>query len=214
MALLSRLRWRIRRVPCSCRWRPVTGQRRRRRWWRRCHRIASWPASLGCGDPLIDVELRLASDGALQVRTDRLALGVGGRISRIGGNRSGMPMAGGAPGIRASLTPGLQIAGRIDGAIHSGGETVFPEQLEERLMAAIQAASLPVTPCCFLVWTIRSGGSGWWPSLAALTLRCCSGLEPSHCPGRRRRRRGVGCCAPTWPPRRWGNGSASAGGSG
>ena len=29
----------------------------------------------GCGDPLVDVELQLAADGALQVRTDRLALG-------------------------------------------------------------------------------------------------------------------------------------------
>ena len=29
----------------------------------------------GCGDPLVDVELRLAADGALEVRTDRLALG-------------------------------------------------------------------------------------------------------------------------------------------
>jgi O-succinylbenzoic acid--CoA ligase len=48
------------------------------------------------------------------------------------------------------LTPGLQIAGRIDGAIHSGGETVFPEQLEERLMVAIQAASLPVSAVLLL----------------------------------------------------------------
>jgi O-succinylbenzoic acid--CoA ligase len=48
------------------------------------------------------------------------------------------------------LTPGLQIAGRIDGAIHSGGETVFPEQLEERLMSAIQAASLPVSTVLLL----------------------------------------------------------------
>ena len=48
------------------------------------------------------------------------------------------------------MTPGLQIAGRIDGAIHSGGETVFPEQLEQRLMAALQAASLRVNAVLLL----------------------------------------------------------------
>ena len=105
---------------------------------------------LGCGDPLIDVELRLAPDGALQVRTDRLALG---RWWADQPDRwEPLRDADGwwCSGDRASLTPGLQIAGRIDGAIHSGGETVFPEQLEERLMAAIQAASLPVSTVLLL----------------------------------------------------------------
>lgn len=105
---------------------------------------------LGCGDPLIDVELRLAPDGALQVRTDRLALG---RWCADQPDRwEPLRDADGwwCSGDRASLTRGLQIAGRIDGAIHSGGETVFPEQLEERLMAAIQAASLPVSTVLLL----------------------------------------------------------------
>ena len=108
---------------------------------------------LGCGDPLIDVELRLAPDGALQVRTDRLALGRWWADQPDRSDRwEPLRDADGwwCSGDRASLTPGLQIAGRIDGAIHSGGETVFPEQLEERLMAAIQAASLPVSTVLLL----------------------------------------------------------------
>ena len=104
----------------------------------------------GCGDPLMDVELRLATDGALQVRTDRLALG---RWWADQPDRwESLRDADGwwRSGDQAALTPGLQIAGRIDGAIHSGGETVFPEQLEERLMAALQAASLPVNAVLLL----------------------------------------------------------------
>ena len=104
----------------------------------------------GCGDPLMDVELRLATDGALQVRTDRLALG---RWWADQPDRwESLRDADGwwRSGDLAALTPGLQIAGRIDGAIHSGGETVFPEQLEQRLMAALQAASLPVNAVLLL----------------------------------------------------------------
>ena len=121
----------------------------------------------GCGDPLVDVELRLAADGALELRTDRLALGrwsadQPGRADRW------QPLidADGwwRSGDQAALTPGLQIAGRIDGAIHSGGETVFPEQLEERLMAALQAASLPVNA----VLILGVDDSEWGQRLVAL----------------------------------------------
>jgi O-succinylbenzoic acid--CoA ligase len=38
----------------------------------------------------------------------------------------------------------------MDGAINSGGETVFPEQLEQRLMVTVQAASLPVSSVLLL----------------------------------------------------------------
>ena len=107
----------------------------------------------GCGDPLVDVELRLAADDALELRTDRLALGRWSADQRDRADRwEPLRDTDGwwRSGDRARLTPGLQIAGRIDGAIHSGGETVFPEQLEERLMAAIQTASLPVSAVLLL----------------------------------------------------------------
>ncbi len=104
----------------------------------------------GCGDPLVDVELRLAADGALEVRTDRLALGRwwADQPERWEQLRDGDGWW--RSGDQAALAPGLQIVGRIDGAIHSGGETVFPEQLEQRLMAALQAASLPVSAVLLL----------------------------------------------------------------
>jgi O-succinylbenzoic acid--CoA ligase len=36
------------------------------------------------------------------------------------------------------------VLGRLDGALQSGGETVFPELLEGRLLAAAAAAALPL----------------------------------------------------------------------
>jgi O-succinylbenzoic acid--CoA ligase len=39
---------------------------------------------------------------------------------------------------------GLELLGRCDGAINSGGETVFPEQVELRLLAAAREAGLPL----------------------------------------------------------------------
>ena len=98
----------------------------------------------GCGDPLPDVELRVTSDGALDVRTQRHALAVWSpdlpdQLQRLvdvsGWWRSGD---------RATLRPGLEILGRRDTAILSGGETVFPEQLEARLQTFIQRSCLPV----------------------------------------------------------------------
>ena len=98
----------------------------------------------GCGPALVDVELRVDADGALQVRLPRLAIGswrmdqpdlLSPLTDSEGWWRSGD---------RAELVPELHVLGRLDGAIHSGGETVFPEQLEARLMEAAQGMALPV----------------------------------------------------------------------
>ena len=178
----------------------------------------------GCGDPLVDVELRLAADGALQVRTDRLALGRWSADQAGRGDRwEPLRDADGwwRSGDRASFVPGLQIAGRIDGAIHSGGETVFPEQLEARLMAAIHAASLPVSavlllgvedpewgqrlvglvcfakgPVCGEEWSrlevrLRAMTACWMPAERPVAWHHCAELEPT--------------AAGKWQRKRWQN---------
>jgi O-succinylbenzoic acid--CoA ligase len=101
----------------------------------------------GCGLPLEDVELRLEpGSGAIAVRTPRLSPG----WLEQGELR---PLPGCGPsdsrwwcsGDAGLLGPcGLTVLGRLDGALHSGAETVFPEVLEERLLAAAQAAGLPL----------------------------------------------------------------------
>ena len=89
-----------------------------------------------CGPPLVDVELELARDGALKVRTQRLAI-ASWREERLNQLKPLQDEEGWwYSGDSAGLTPDLKIFGRLDGAVLSGGETVFPEQLEARLMGS------------------------------------------------------------------------------
>jgi O-succinylbenzoic acid--CoA ligase len=130
----------------------------------------------GCGSPLRDVELRLEGEaGAIAVRSARLSPGwfAMGRLHPFpdaeGWWRSGdagtwsAEVAPGAPSDQPTSptrTPtvsaagpesrSLIIHGRLDGAIHSGGETVFPDQVRERLLGLIQAAGLPVAELLLL----------------------------------------------------------------
>lgn len=98
----------------------------------------------GCGPPLQGVELRLAADQAtLEVRCERLSPGF-----LCNGALQPLPLVGKGwwrSGDGAQLSgAGLEVLGRLDGAIHSGGETVFPEQLESRLRALAAAHHWPL----------------------------------------------------------------------
>ncbi|MDM7952411.1 MAG: AMP-binding protein [Cyanobium sp. CZS 25K] len=87
----------------------------------------------GCGEPLADVALRLdGATGAVEVRCGRLSPGrlVAGRFLPLPLQPGGWWRSGDGGRIGPQ---GLQVLGRLDGALHSGGETVFPERLEERL---------------------------------------------------------------------------------
>ena len=50
---------------------------------------------------------------------------------------------------------GLEVLGRLDGAINSGGETVFPEQVEQRLLALAAAVLALAATGLSLVWFNR-----------------------------------------------------------
>ena len=98
----------------------------------------------GCGTALPHAQLRIdPASGAVQVRAASLALGehAAGRFQPLpldeGWWSSGDLGRWGGAG-------GLELLGRCDGAINSGGETVFPEQVELRLMAAAREAGLPL----------------------------------------------------------------------
>jgi O-succinylbenzoic acid--CoA ligase len=103
----------------------------------------------GCGSPLVDVDLRQNSEGALQVRTPRLAAccwsaDQPNQLLSLT-DAAGWWTSGDAALLEPSqLGRRLLIQGRLDGALLSGGEVVFPERLEQCLWRQAQSYDLPL----------------------------------------------------------------------
>lgn len=134
----------------------------------------------GCGRPLGDVELRIGAGAALEVRTARLSSGwlEAGALRPLPQAAEGWWRSGDAAEL--AWDGSLRLRGRLDGAVHSGGETVFPESLEARLQAEATAAGLPLAAVLLLAeddpeWGQRlvalvrpSGGAAAGPLLTDL----------------------------------------------
>ena len=104
----------------------------------------------GCGPALVDVSLRQDGEtGAVEVRTARLASGwlEAGRLTPLVTGAGGWWRSGDAGRLELG---GLTVLGRLDGALQSGAETVFPEELEGRLAAAAQGRGLPLEAALLL----------------------------------------------------------------
>jgi O-succinylbenzoic acid--CoA ligase len=150
----------------------------------------------GCGRPLADVELQIdAASGAIALRAARLSPGwlAAGQWQPLPRNGAGWWCSGDG----GELGPaGLLVRGRLDGAIHSGGETVFPEELEERLQAAAAQAGLPLQALLLLPVTDPE----WGQRLVAL-VRPLAGADPEVLVAQ------LAACCQTWPaaerPKRW-----------
>jgi O-succinylbenzoic acid--CoA ligase len=129
----------------------------------------------GCGAPLDGVRLRVdEASGALAIATARLSPGwlVQGALVPLPRTVDGWWLSGDAARLSDQ---GLQVLGRLDAAIHSGGETVFPEQVEQRLAAMIEAADLPVAA----VLLVGESDALWGERLVALVrLRVECSSEP------------------------------------
>ena len=98
---------------------------------------------LACGAAAQGRHLDPAAPVALEVRTARLSPGwlEAGRLGPLPRDGEGWWRSGDA----ARLEKGrLTVLGRLDGALQSGGETIFPELLEGRLLGAAAAAALPL----------------------------------------------------------------------
>ena len=99
-----------------------------------------------CGNPLNDVELSINKCGILKIKTTRLAIGKcsNGRIESIC-DEDGWWESGDIAQIKIENNlPRLKIEGRVDTAINSGGEIIFPEVLEERLLNAAKFHNIPL----------------------------------------------------------------------
>ncbi|MCX5941116.1 MAG: AMP-binding protein [Cyanobium sp. LacPavin_0818_WC50_MAG_67_9] len=147
-----------------------------------------------CGAPLADVEVRLAASGAVEVRCGRLSPGwlEHGQLQLLPRSAAGWWRSGDAGRLGSE---GLELLGRLDGAIHSGGETVFPESLESRLLAQAQAAGLPLQAVLLLpiddpdwgqrlVALVRPEAGAPWLDLQAGLQQLCEPWAPAERPVR------------------------------
>ena len=124
----------------------------------------------GCGAAFDDVALAVDAAGVLRVRTARLALARWrhGRWASLA-DSEGWWQTGDAAVLTPQAAGGarLTIQGRMDGAIHSGGETVFPEQLAQRLMHQAHGLGLPLET----VLLLPVASEEWGQRLVALVKR-------------------------------------------
>ncbi|MFN9659577.1 MAG: AMP-binding protein [Cyanobacteriota bacterium] len=146
----------------------------------------------GCGPPLPHARLRIAAPtSAVEVCATSLSPGhlEGGRL---------LPLARTGPwwrsGDRGRLDPsGLIVLGRLDGAAHSGGETVFPEEVEQALLRLAARRTLPVAALLLvprpdrewgqrLVALVRPRGQGEAESLLASLKALALALPPAQRP--------------------------------
>ncbi|MFM7646979.1 MAG: AMP-binding protein [Cyanobium sp.] len=154
----------------------------------------------GCGPALGDVRVRIApGTGAVELACGRLSPGwlVAGELQPLPRAADGWWRSGDAGRL---LPAGLQVLGRLDGALHSGGETVFPEQLEQRLLLAAGREDLPLR----WVLLLARDDPQWGQRLEALVCPvagACGASQESLLLSRL-----AGICAPWAPaerPRRW-----------
>ena len=165
----------------------------------------------GCGQPLADVQLRIEpvggaaaggalAGGAIAVQTRRLSPGwlEDGQLRPLPGCDGSRTTDGWwRSGDGGELTAdGLRILGRLDGAISSGGETVFPEQLEARLIAMAEARSLPLEALLLL----GESDLEWGQRLVALVRAQAGASAESLIPALQH---AVASWPPAERPRRW-----------
>ncbi len=158
----------------------------------------------GCGGPLADVALRIGQGGALEVRTARLSPGwlADGVLQPLPQGEGGWWRSGDAASLAADGS--LRLLGRLDGALLSGGETVFPEALEARLLEQAAAAGLPLGA----VLVLGEEDPAWGQRLVALVRPGRPG-EPEAASGQDPGRllADLAALVASWPPaerpRRW-----------
>jgi O-succinylbenzoic acid--CoA ligase len=152
----------------------------------------------------LELSLEPKSSAALEVRTARLCPGwlEAGRLCPLPRDGEGWWRSGDAARLEEG---GLIVMGRLDGALHSGGETVFPELLEVRLAAAADAAALPLEAVLLLglldaewgerlvalvrprpgadpadlIRSLEAITAGWWPAERPRRWQLCPTLAPT-----------------------------------
>ena len=114
------------------------------------------------GFPLEDVDLEINNRNLLKIKTSRIATlkWHKNKLEPVT-NSDGWWEAGDlAQFVSLNNKKALKILGRRDSAINSGGETIFPEDVEMKLMTIISKNQIPIKDICVVGVSNRKWGQG------------------------------------------------------
>ncbi len=119
------------------------------------------------GFPLQDVEIEINKRNSLKIKTRRIAISKwkNDKFESITDTNGWWEAGDLAQYITLKNRKAIQILGRRDSAINSGGETIFPEDIEMELMKIISKNQLPIKD----IFVLGVSDKKWGQRLVALT---------------------------------------------
>ena len=120
------------------------------------------------GNPLMDVDIRLDKENLLEIKTSRTAkfIWTGQKMITVKDNEGWWKSGDYATIFQEGKNLSIFINGRVDNAINSGGETIFPDQVQEKLLKIAFQYQLPIKRLLL----IPINDSHWGERLIALFL--------------------------------------------
>ena len=118
------------------------------------------------GFPLEDVNIEIKHGHLLRIKTSRIAISKWqkGKFETITDSNGWWEAGDLAQYVTLNNKKALQILGRRDSAINSGGETVFPEDVEMKLMKIISKNQIPIKD----IFVLGVSDQKWGQGLVAL----------------------------------------------
>ncbi len=118
------------------------------------------------GSPLEDIEINISHSNLLKIKTSRLAISKwrNNQFESITDSKGWWEAGDLGEYLNIKNKQSLRILGRRDSAINSGGETVFPEQLQLQLMDTIIKNKVQVKE----VFLLGADDNKWGQRIAAL----------------------------------------------
>jgi len=119
------------------------------------------------GFPLEDVEIEINKRNSLKIKTSRIASSKwkNDKFESITDSNGWWEAGDLAQYITLDNRKAIQILGRRDSAINSGGETIFPEDIEMELMKIISKNQIPIKD----IFVLGVNDKKWGQRLVALT---------------------------------------------
>jgi len=119
------------------------------------------------GFPLEDVEIEINQRNSLKIKTSRIAISKwkNDKFESITDSNGWWEAGDLAQYITLKNRKAIQILGRKDSAINSGGETIFPEDIEMELIKIISKNQIPIID----IFVLGVSDKKWGQRLVALT---------------------------------------------